>query len=79
MVYLTGLNGSQVLLNADLVEIILETPDCLITMTTGRKLMVRESMEEVRKKILEYRRKLGRAYPVAAAPIDEDSEELNDH
>jgi flagellar protein FlbD len=79
MVYLTGLNGTEVLLNADLVEIIQETPDCLITLTTGRKIMVRESMEEVREKILVYRKTLGRAYPVPAGPYDDDAEEIVDH
>ncbi len=78
MVYLTGLNGSEVLLNADLVEIIQETPDCLITLTTGRKIMVRESMEEVREKILDYRQKIGRAYPVPVGPSDDGEDEFID-
>jgi len=79
MVYLTGLNGSKLMLNADLVEVIQETPDCLITLTTGRKIMVRESMEAVREKILEYRKLLGRAYPVPSGPVEEESEEEHDH
>ena len=64
MINLTGLNGQKILLNADLIEVIRETPDCLITLATGRKIMVRESMAEVRVKILEYRRSLHGAYPV---------------
>ncbi len=79
MVYLTGLNGTEVLLNADLVEIIQETPDCLITLTTGRKIMVRESMEEVREKIVVYRKTLGKAYPVPAGPLEDDADEIIDH
>ena len=69
MIRLTGLNGQSILLNADLVEVIRETPDCLITLATGRKIMVRESMEEVRVRILEYRRSIQGAYPV---PVHRD-------
>ena len=64
MIHLTSLNGQAILLNADLVEVIRETPDCLITLATGRKIMVRESMEEVREKIIAYRQNLQGAYPV---------------
>jgi len=77
-VYLTSLNGSRILLNADLVEIIRETPDCLITLSTGRKIMVRESMEEVREKILEYRKALGKAFPIPVGAVDDGADEVSD-
>ena len=66
MIELTRLNGQAVVVNADLVEMIERTPDCLISMTTGRKLMVREDLGEVRDRLLAYRRSLNGAYPVPA-------------
>lgn len=75
MIKLTRLNGTSLLLNADLIEFVEETPDCLITLCTGRKIMVRDSMSDVREKVLEYRRELKGAYPVPALMEDESTED----
>lgn len=56
MIELTRLNDSPLVLNADLIETIESTPDTAITLTTGKKVMVRESVSDVREKVLEYRR-----------------------
>lgn len=66
MIEVTKLNKSLVIVNADLIEFVEKTPDTLITLTTGRKFMVRESLEDVLARVLEYRSKI-RAYPVPAA------------
>ena len=66
MVELTKLNGDRIVVNADLVEFIEETPDCLLFMTTGRKLMVREKMSEVQARLERYRAGRHGAYPVPA-------------
>lgn len=58
MIELTRLNDSPLVLNAELIEIIESTPDTVITLTTGKKVMVRESVSDVREKVLEYRRSL---------------------
>lgn len=70
MIELTRLNGNRVLVNADLIEFIETTPDCLLSMTTGRKLMVRESIEQVRELLREYRSTLRGAYPIPAGGDD---------
>jgi len=70
MVKLTKLNGSVIVVNADLVEFIEATPDCLLSMTTGRRLMVREGMEEVLDRLREYRRDVRGAYAVPAGGED---------
>ncbi len=44
MVTLTRLNGTPVTLNALLIEMIEETPDTLITLTTGKKIIVLEKV-----------------------------------
>ena len=47
MILLTQLNGEQVYVNASLIETVEGKPDTVITLTNGKKLMVRESPEEV--------------------------------
>ncbi len=63
MITVTKLNKSRVILNSDLIEFIEKTPDTLITLTTGRKIMVIESPEELLESVIDYRRKT-RSHPV---------------
>jgi len=60
MIELTKLAKQQeekIVVNADLIEFVERTPDTLISTTTGKKLMVRESVEEVMEKVVAYRRR----------------------
>ncbi len=57
MVKLTKINGKEFYVNADLMEFIETTPDTIITLTTGKKLIVRESAEEVIEAIVNYKSK----------------------
>jgi flagellar protein FlbD len=56
MIHVTRLNHVSVVLNSDLIESIEVTPDTVISMTTGQKLMVLESAEEIVARVVEYRR-----------------------
>lgn len=56
MIYLTKLNGEKISINIELIEIMETTPDTLITLTTGKKLMVRENILNVQSAIINYRR-----------------------
>ena len=56
MIEVTKLNGVKVDINERFIEIIEETPDTVITMTTGRKLIVKESRQEVRNLVKSYRK-----------------------
>ena len=47
MVEVTKLNGVKTLINPDLVETVESTPDTVISFTTGRKIIVKESRQEV--------------------------------
>jgi len=47
MIRVTKLDGKTIMLNADLIQTIESTPDTLITLTTGDKLMVRETVDDV--------------------------------
>lgn len=45
---LTKLNDDKVLINTDLIEVVETTPDTVVTLNTGRKLIVKESRQEIR-------------------------------
>ena len=58
MVRLTRLNHIPMVLNSDLIEHIDVTPDTVITLTTGQILRVRESADEVVRRIVDFRRRI---------------------
>ena len=58
MIEVTKLNGVKVLLNPHLFEIVEETPDTVITLTTGKKIIVKESRQEIKNLVILYRRKI---------------------
>lgn len=58
MIHLTRLNHSTIVLNCDLIEQMETTPDTVISMTTGQKIMVLESPEEVIERVLLFRRSI---------------------
>jgi len=60
MIKVTRLNGEKFYINPDLIEFIEETPDTVVSMTTGRKVIVRESVSDILKHILEYRNMIPR-------------------
>lgn len=57
MIVLHKLNGSEFVLNDQHIETIEETPDTVITLTNEKKYLVKESSDEVIKKIVEYKRR----------------------
>jgi flagellar protein FlbD len=50
------------ILNAELIETIEETPDTVITLTSGKKLIVEETMDEIVRRVMEYRRAIFRNF-----------------
>ena len=48
MIEVTKINGVKVLINPDLLELAEETPDTVLSFTTGRKLIVKESRQEIK-------------------------------
>lgn len=56
MIEVTKLNGSKMYINADLIEMVEETPDTVVTLTTGKRMVVKEGQEEIRKLIIAYKR-----------------------
>lgn len=58
MIYVTRINHDVFVLNCELIETIEETPDTVITLTTGKKIVVAESIDEIIDKIIQYKRKI---------------------
>ena len=55
MIRVTRLNGAEFVLNADLIESLESTPDTIVALTSGKKLVVKEAIDDVIAKIVEYR------------------------
>lgn len=58
MIKLTRLNSKEFVLNIDLIEFVESTPDTVISMTTGKKVVVMDTVDEVIEKVVEFRRRL---------------------
>ena len=56
MIKVTRLKGTQMVVNAELIELIEETPDTVITLTTGHKVIVEETVDQVINAVVRYRR-----------------------
>ena len=56
MIRLTRLNHVPLVLNSDLIEQVEVTPDTVITMTTGEKIMVLESADQIMDRVVQFRR-----------------------
>ncbi len=58
MIELNKINGNIVLINCDLIEYVEETPDTVVTLTTGRKLIVKESRQEIKNLVKCYKQEI---------------------
>ncbi|MBS7368546.1 MAG: flagellar FlbD family protein [Oscillospiraceae bacterium] len=67
MIFLTKLDGKQILLNEQNIEVVTETPDTVIVLNNGHSYIVRESMQELYTKTVEYNRQRRRAAIKSAA------------
>jgi flagellar protein FlbD len=56
MIKVTRLNDSVMVINVEKIQSVQSTPDTVITFTNRDKIMVKEPMEEVSQRIVEYRR-----------------------
>ncbi len=64
MIRLTRLNGSPITVNAELIESIEGEADTVLSLATGNRYVVKESVEEVVSKVVEYRKKVNAERPV---------------
>jgi flagellar protein FlbD len=67
MIHLTRLNQAPLVVNADLIEHIEMTPDTVIVLTTGQKILVRETANEIIEKVVCFRRSVLEGLPLSTA------------
>ena len=65
MINLNRLHGKEFVLNCDQIKTIELTPDTMITLISGEKIMVLESAKEVIQRTMDYRKKLYQEPPIA--------------
>ena len=58
MIELTRLNGTPILLNSDLIKTAESSPDTMLTLINGEKLIVRENLHDIMERTLVYRAEL---------------------
>ena len=58
MIEVTKLNGSKITINAELIERVEELPDTVITLTTGNKIIVKESRQEIKNLVILYKKEI---------------------
>ena len=64
MIALQRLNGEQFVLNTDLIECIESTPDTLVILSSGKKILVSNSIEDIVRKTIKYKQLCGQALQV---------------
>lgn len=69
MIFVTRFDGKKIVVNGELIEMIENTPDTIITMTTGKKLTVKEKIEEVVSAVKSYKKEIN-------LPLIKESEKL---
>ena len=58
MIEVTRLNDKSLMVNCELIQFIEETPDTVVTFTDGKKIVVKETKEELVTKVISYKRKI---------------------
>ena len=74
MIELTRLNGNPILLNSDLIKMAEASPDTMLTLINGEKVIVREELNDVLERVLAYRARLLAAIARRLSPGDEREE-----
>ena len=67
MIHVTRLNRISVVLNSQLIEYVETTPDTVISLTTGEKLMVLESPAEIISRVVAYQKQIHSSNPEVTA------------
>ena len=56
MIKLTRLGGNEFVVNAELIKTVEATPDTVVSLTGGEKLLVKESVDDVVRRAIVYKR-----------------------
>jgi flagellar protein FlbD len=60
VIYVTRLDGSQLVVNADLIETVEHTADTVITLLDGKKLVVATHVDDIVERVIDYRQMIAR-------------------
>jgi len=66
VIMLTCLNGQPMTVNSDLIKLIEASPDTVITLITGEKLVVREKADDIVSRIISFRRAILSTEPIGS-------------
>jgi len=58
MILVTSLQNETFVINAELIELVEAMPDTIMTLSTGKKIIVQEPIEEILQRVIDYRRKI---------------------
>jgi len=58
VIKVTKLGGDEIIINAELIESIQATPDTVITLTTDKKILVKNSVEDIIEKVMDYKKNI---------------------
>ena len=74
MIWVTRLNGSEIVVNADLIEMLESTPDTVLTLVDGKKYVVQENARDVVERIQAYRASILRIVDGPATPASTNAD-----
>lgn len=58
LIEVTKMNGVKFTINAEMIEMVEETPDTVVTLNNGKKIIVKESRQEVKNLVILYKREI---------------------
>ena len=58
MIEVTRLNGTKLMVNAEQIEFVEETPDTVLSFLSGKKIIVKESRQEIQNLVILYKQKI---------------------
>ncbi len=74
VIKVSRLNKSELWINAELIEFIEETPDTVISLISGKKIIAREPVDVLVDQIIAYRRRVGYQRPLVIPETDKKEE-----
>lgn len=58
MIHLTRLNNTRFVINSDLIKFVEQSPDTVLTLLSGEKILVQETVDEIVQRVVDFRRQL---------------------
>jgi flagellar protein FlbD len=77
MIALRRINGSEFILNAEFIETIESTPDTMITLTSGKKIIVLNQVEDIVRKTIKYKQLSNQTLQVVQRPDRVKAEQVS--